>query len=226
MLSHPVPQHPKVDGGKRTRQSILDAATAVFADKGYSGANVNEIVAQAGTTKPMIYYHFGSKEGLFSAVLEGVYAGMRAFETALEQTHLPSEAAMRRLVEVTFDYHADHPHWIRLISVANIHDAHPIMGSATIASKNAHILEILQDLLARGVREGAFRPNVDALHLHLMIASMCFYRVSNRHTWKVIFHRDLAAPDDALRQKAMIVDAVMRFLKPSSSSPAADAVRA
>ncbi len=47
-----------------------------------------------------------------------------------------------------------------------------------------------------------------------MIASMCFYRVSSRHTWRVIFGRDLDAPDDAPLQWAMLADAVLHYLKP------------
>ena len=210
------PPRRRASAGKRTRQGILDAARALFAAKGYSGAHLNEIVAAAGTTKPMIYYHFGSKEGLFAAVLEDVYAGMREIETSLQIDARPPAEAMARLVRVTFDYHAAHPDWVRLIAVANIHGAQHIRGSPTIAFRNAAVLEVLRDLLARGTAEGVFRPGVDPLHLHLLIASFCFYRVSNQHTWRVIFQRDLSTPADAARQRAMLVDAVLRFLLPAA----------
>ncbi len=206
----------KADSGKRTRQSILDAATAIFAEKGYSGANVSEIVARAGTTKPMVYYHFGSKEGLFAAVLEEVYAGMRRIESALQLDRLPVLDGIRRLVEVTFDYHGARPDWVRLISVANIHDAQHVAGSKTITSRNSAVLQSTQDLLDRGAAEGVFRTGVDALHLHLLIASMSFYRVSNRHTWKVIFQRDLTEPKESALQRAMLVQAVVQFLRPEA----------
>ena len=206
----------RADGARRTRQTILDAAQAVFAEKGYSGANLNEIVALAGTTKPMIYYHFASKEGLFAAVLEEVYAGMRAIEMSLQVETMPVMDAMRRLIEVTFDYHAAHPDWIRLIAVANIHNGQHIKGSETIAARNAGVLEILESLLVRGAADGTFRSDVDALRLHLMIASMSFYRVSNRHSWKIIFQRDLTEPVDAAAQREMLVQAVMGYLRPQT----------
>jgi AcrR family transcriptional regulator len=170
-------------------------------------------VAMAQTTKPMIYYHFGSKEGLFAAVLEEVYAGMREYEQSLQISGLSAVEAMRRLVEITFDYHAAHPDWVRLISVANIHGAHHITGSPTIASRNAAVVEIMEGLLRRGVEEGVFRDGIDPVHLHLLIASFCFYRVSNRHTWKIIFKRDLEAPGDVAKQRAMVVDAALRYLR-------------
>ena len=208
-----TPSHAR-SSGKRTRHSILEAAKAVFAAEGYSGAHVNEIVARAGTTKPMIYYHFGSKEGLFAAVLEDVYAGMREIEAALNTADKPVEEAMRLLVQVTFDYHAEHPDWVRLISIANIHHAEHLTKSPTVASRNTAVFEFLQVLLARGAAEGVFRSGIDPLHLHLLIISLCFYRVSNRHTWKVIFRRDLGIASEIAAQRAMVIAAVLQFLKP------------
>ena len=198
---------------ERTRRNILDAARILFAEKGYSGANVNEIVSHASTTKPMIYYHFGSKEGLFAAVLEEVYGAMRRIEAALDLATVPPDEALRRLVMVTFDYHAEHPDWVRLISIANIHDAQHIAGSTSVAARNSPVIAILADLLARGQATGAFRPDVDPLHLHLLINAMCFYRVSNRHTWAVIFERDLSEPADARIQRDVLVHAILAFVK-------------
>src|SRR5215471_20203055 len=94
------------------RQNIIGAARALFAEKGYSGSTVDEIVVKARTTKPMLYYYFGNKEGLFAAVLEDVYAGMRAIERSLHLADLPALDAMRKVVEVTFDYHAENSEWV------------------------------------------------------------------------------------------------------------------
>jgi AcrR family transcriptional regulator len=199
--------------GKRVRQNIIDAARALFADKGYSGAKVEEIVVRARTTKPMIYYYFGSKERLFGAVLEDVYAGMRRIEQSLQLAELPALEAMRKVIEVTFDYHAKNPEWVRLVSIANIHYAKHILASKTIASKNSAMVELMKNLLERGIKEGVFRKDADPLHIHLLIISLCFYRVSNRHTWRVIFKRDLEAAKDAKLQKKMTVDAVLTYLR-------------
>jgi len=199
--------------GKRVRRNIIDAAHALFAEKGYSGAKVEEIVARARTTKPMIYYYFGSKERLFAAVLEDVYAGMRTIEQSLQLAELPALEAMRKVIEVTFDYHAKNPEWVRLVSIANIHYAKHILASRTIASKNSAIVELMRNLLKRGIKEGVFRKDADPLHIHLLIISLCFFRISNRHTWRVIFKRDLEAAKDAKLQKKMTVDAVLAYLR-------------
>jgi AcrR family transcriptional regulator len=204
---------PSRPDGKRVRRNIIDAARALFAEKGYSGAKVEEIVVRARTTKPMIYYYFGSKERLFAAVLEDVYAGMRKIEGSLQLAELPALEAMRKVIEVTFDYHAKNPEWVRLVSIANIHYAKHILASETIASKNSAIMELMGSLLRRGIREGVFRKDVDPVHIHLLIISLCFYRVSNRHTWRVIFKRDLESAKDAKLQKKMTVDAVLAYLR-------------
>ena len=52
------------------RQRLLETATELFADKGYAGTSVREIVERAGVSKPVLYYYFKSKEGLFYAILE------------------------------------------------------------------------------------------------------------------------------------------------------------
>jgi AcrR family transcriptional regulator len=206
---HPSPS--RTEGGP-VRQNIIDAARILFADKGYSGAKVDEIVVRARTTKPMVYYYFGSKERLFAAVLEDVYAGMREIEQSLKLAKLPALEAMSKVVQVTFDYHAANPEWVRLVSIANIHYAKHILASETIASKNSAIVELMRGLLRRGIKEGVFRSDADALHIHLLIISLCYYRVSNRHTWKVIFKHDLEADKDARLQRKMTVEAVLRYL--------------
>ena len=53
-----------------SRERLLETATELFAEKGYAGASVREIVEKAGVSKPVLYYYFKSKEGLFYAILE------------------------------------------------------------------------------------------------------------------------------------------------------------
>ncbi len=57
-----------------TRQTILDAASSVFAADGFGGARVDEIARRAGVNKALLYYHVGNKQALYTAVL------MRTFD--------------------------------------------------------------------------------------------------------------------------------------------------
>lgn len=196
----------------RTRAEILDVATREFARAGYDGARVDEIAARTRTTKRMIYYYFGGKEQLFTAVLERAYGVIREAEQALDVEHLDPVAAIRRLAEVTFDHHERHPDFIRLVSIENIHDAAHIASSEMLASIGSPALDVIRRILAEGRRSGLFTADVDAVDLHAMISSFCFFRVANRHTFGALFGRDLVAPDQRAHYRAMLGDMVIAYL--------------
>jgi AcrR family transcriptional regulator len=210
----PTPAPRRTRDKEGTRRAILEAATAEFSAKGYAGGRVDDIAARTATSKRMIYYYFGGKEQLYAAVLEEMYGGMRDAEAALALDALPPAEAMRRLVEVTFDHHAAHPEFVRLVSVENIHEASNVKLSPEIPARNAAVIGRLAALLARGEASGVFRRGLDALDVHMLISGFCFYRVSNRHTLSAIFGRDLRDPEVAARQREMIVTAVLRYLAP------------
>lgn len=133
MTSVDEPARPHGNGrlrdAARTRAEILDVATLEFARVGYAGARVDDIAARTSTTKRMIYYYFGGKEQLFTAVLERAYGVIREAEQQLDVEHLDPVAAIRRLAELTFDHHEQHPDFIRLVSIENIHEAEHIAAS-------------------------------------------------------------------------------------------------
>src|SRR3954454_13834735 len=118
-MARPVQLEPQRDR-ERTRAEILEVARAEFAEHGFSGARVDEIAERTRTTKRMLYYYFGSKEGLYTAVLERAYAQSRTPERALDVDHLDPLAAIRRLADLGFDHHEAHPEFIRLVSIQNI----------------------------------------------------------------------------------------------------------
>jgi AcrR family transcriptional regulator len=82
-----------------TMTGILEAATQEFAAKGLSGGRIDAIALATRTSKRMIYYYFGSKQGLYLAVLEESYRKMRHIESELQLDDLPPEQALRTLVE-------------------------------------------------------------------------------------------------------------------------------
>ena len=64
-------QSKKKINGNNARERLLEAGTALFGERGYAGTFVREIVDRAGVTKPMLYYYFKSKEGMFYTILDG-----------------------------------------------------------------------------------------------------------------------------------------------------------
>jgi AcrR family transcriptional regulator len=198
----------------RTMAGILDVATAEFASKGLSGARIDQIAAATRTSKRMIYYYFGSKEGLYLAVLEDAYRRMRAIEAEQHLEDLAPEAALRRLVEFTFDHHQAHPDYIRLVMSENMERGEYLRQSKTIQELNVPAIRAIQLLYDRGVAEGAFRAGLDPIDLHASISALTFFNVSNQHTFGLIFKRDGQTDQALAARRSSIVEMILRFVRP------------
>ena len=85
-----------VDGNVRER--LLNNAARLFARKGYAATTVREIVAEAGVTKPVLYYYFRSKEGIYSELLQ---EALKRFEALLEEARQRRGRAVERLLFLT-----------------------------------------------------------------------------------------------------------------------------
>ena len=77
---------------------------------------------------------------------------------------------------------------------------------------NVTAIDILASILQRGQADGVFRPDVDPIDVHMLISAFCFFRVSNRYTFGLVFQRDLSSPAVRDRHKRMIADVVIGWL--------------
>lgn len=219
--AEPLPSSlPDQTDAERSKADIVAVAMEEFAEYGLAGARVDAIAERTRTSKRMIYYYFGSKEGLYRAVLEQAYNGIRTRESQTHLKELPPREALRRLVEITFDYDESHPSFIRLIAVENIHYAEHLKKLSSIRGINVSAIDTVEGILERGRADGIFRSDITAFDVHLLISSFCFFRVSNRHTVGAIFRRDLSEAKTLLSQKRLITEAVERLvlLNPLASS--------
>ena len=196
----------------RTREEILDVALSEFARNGYAGARVDEIAARTRTTKRMLYYYFGSKEQLYIAVLERAYATARDAERQLDVDHLDPVSAIRTLAELTFDHHESHQDFISLVAIENIHRAEFIARSPALAELSTPAVAVIARILDRGRATGVFPRQVEAIDVHMMISSFCFFRVSNRHTFGALFDVDMLDPARRGQYRRMIGDMVVSYL--------------
>lgn len=194
------------------RRGILEVARAEFVENGLSGARVDEIAAKTSTSKRMIYYYFGDKEGLYRAVLEEAYARIRAFERSLDLAALPPREAIATLTAFTFDYHADNPDFVRLVMVENIHHARHLATSSKIGALNLSAIDMIGEIYVRGLAQGVFREGLDPIDIHLTISALSFYNVSNQASIRQVFGHDMAAPDARERRCRSAVDTVLRMV--------------
>ncbi|MEA3002724.1 MAG: hypothetical protein QOH81_1512 [Sphingomonadales bacterium] len=192
-----------------TKANILDVARQEFADKGLSGARIDEIAERTNTSKRMIYYHFGSKEGLYRAVLEEAYTRIRETETAVPIDRMGAEEALKANVRLTFDYHHQHPEFVRLVMNENMHHGEFIKDVTGIERRNESVIRVLGEIIAKGRDEGVFRGDLDPIDLHMTISALCFYNVSNRYTFSEIFRRDMTSPEAVARRREQVIDVVL-----------------
>lgn len=197
---------------EKTKADILDVAAHHFATHGLSGSRVDEIAEQTHTSKRMLYYYFGSKDGLYRAVLARAYDDIRAHEAEIDLDAMPPEDALRRLVEITFDHHRQNPDFARLVMVENIHRGEHMAEVPGIAQRARSVIGILDRLIARGQAAARFRSDVTALDLHLTMSGLAFFNVSNRHTIEQVFQLDMADEVVASRRRDMVVDIILRWI--------------
>jgi AcrR family transcriptional regulator len=191
------------------QENILRVARAVFAEHGLSGARVSEIAERTETSKRMIYYYFGDKEGLYLRTLEEAYREVRAKERALDLGGVAPVEALRRLVAFTFDHHRENPDFIRLVMIENIHQGRYLERSDAIREVNRDAIATLTDIVERGRAAGVFRADVDPLTLHWQISALSFFNVSNRHTFGRSFGTDLQSAEGQAQLRQTVADALV-----------------
>ena len=160
----------------------------------------------------MIYYYFGDKDGLFTAVLERVYAEARAGERDLDLAGLGPVEAIARLIEHTVRWHASHPELSRLVSAENALDGVHLRRSTMQASTNLPVVELMDDVLARGRASGEIVRDVSGLDLHLHITALALFQVNNAATIEATFGVRLQSPEHLDRTVAMIVSMTTTWL--------------
>jgi len=210
----PTPEalEPRSRDADRSQLAILASARDEFAERGLAGARMDSIAERAGLNKRLIYYYFGSKDDLFLAVLERVYADIRAAEQRLHLDEIEPVEAIRQLVSFTWHYYLEHPEFITLLNSENLHCAAHLKRSERIQEMNSPLVQLLDTVLERGRRDKLFRAGVDPVQLYISIASLCYFYLSNNHTLSAIFGRDLRAPKAMAQRLSHTTDLVLGYV--------------
>jgi AcrR family transcriptional regulator len=201
---------PKPPEANRAR--IIKAAMAEFAARGFTGASMDSIAARTRTTRALINYYFGGKEQVYLAVLEHVYADIRHAESLLDLDHLAPVAAIRRIVEFTFDYYLAHQDFVRIVVAENQVQGRHLRKSQAMRSLNRPIIETLSRVIERGQRSGEFRAGVDPVEVHMAVAALGMFNVTNQHTFGAIFQREMGNKGDVRRRREMVGDVILGYL--------------
>ncbi|MCH9851971.1 MAG: TetR family transcriptional regulator [Alphaproteobacteria bacterium] len=199
---------------KASRENILNAATAEFAQFGFDGARIDAIVRRANVSKNLAYHYFGGKEDLFLLVMERMYQRMREHHADLQIKGLSPIEGMSQLIRHTFAHFVDYPEVISLINSENLYHASHIKGSEKIRGLYSELSKNLTELLARGEDAGLFRKNINPIDLYISISALGYFYLSNQHTLGAIFEIDLTSAERMHQRENHIVEMILRYLKP------------
>jgi Transcriptional regulator len=202
-----------------SREGLIAASVAEFARKGFAGARVDEIAASAGVNKQLVYHYFGSKQGLYLAALESVYVEIREKERKLSLGELAPVEAMAQLVGFSFDYLAEHPEFIALLADENRNKGAHVLESDKLRKMHTPVIDMVDATLKRGVRDGVFCEDFDAVNLYITIAGISYFFFSNSHTLSAIFGRKLDSRAALAQRRRHVIAFTLHALRPGKPLP-------
>lgn len=181
-----------------TRDALLAAGAELFAERGYDGVPVAAIAERAHVNKAMISYHFGGKRQLYLAIVTATFGEIVAGVERLAGSPRPAPEVLRELVALVGEMATRrHPHFCAMM-LREVVAGGKHLDPALIAQP-ARILGAVQRIVARGVRDGDFRP-VDPLLTHLsLVGSLVFFFATARFRERVLATRrpPIKPPDAA-----------------------------
>jgi len=197
-------------GAQATRDNILRAATKIFAKHGYVGGSVGQISAAANSYDRMIYYYFGSKEGLYIEVLEDIYRQMNEAESKLVLDVAQPVDALKLVIRFVLTYYRKNPEFITLLNTENLHKGKHIAKSLRAKDYSSPAIAVIGKILVSGAAKKLFRADLQARDVYLLIASIGYFYLSNRYTLSAFLGENMEAPDALAHWEAFVMDAVLR----------------
>jgi AcrR family transcriptional regulator len=187
-----------------TRRRLLAAATDEFARHGVAGARVDRVAAAAKANKQLIYAHFGSKDGLFDAVL-AEHCGALAEQVPFDAEDMPG------YVGRLFDYAVEHPEVYRLVSWAGLE--RPAAVAAFEEDSYGAKLDAISRAQKMGRVDASFAP-ADLLALVMGVAAAWF---SASEAIRRFDSKDPMSPRRLAQYRRTAIEAAARMLSPSGT---------
>jgi AcrR family transcriptional regulator len=149
-----------------SRDKILEAASASFAEGGFAGARVDEIADRAGVNKAMLYYHFGDKRALYTEVLARNFGRIEEALSASIPQEGPAAARLREVIAAVVHAVAANPDHPRIVLREFASGASNLPPE--IFERMLGLLRRVRNLLDEGAKSGEFRPT-DPVMTHLTL---------------------------------------------------------
>jgi AcrR family transcriptional regulator len=155
--------------GTERRAQLLDIGRRLFAERGLDGTSIEEIAAKAGVSKPVVYEHFGGKEGLYAVVVDREVERFIAMATRLlegEDTTAKFEVA----AVVLLRYIQDNSDGFRIL----VRDSNPASGSGTFASLISDIASQVEYILGDVLKARGYDPKLAPMYAQMLVGMVAF----------------------------------------------------
>ncbi|MFE9886408.1 TetR/AcrR family transcriptional regulator [Streptomyces scopuliridis] len=164
----------RTTGGRRTRrvrmtgaerrEQLLDIGRTVFAEKGFEATSVEEIAAKAGVSKPVVYEHFGGKEGLYAVVVDREMRQLLDMVTSALTAGHPREL-LEQAAFALLDYIEMYTDGFRIL----VRDSPVAQSTGTFASLISDIATQVEDILGMEFKARGFDPKLAPLYAQALV---------------------------------------------------------
>ena len=155
--------------GQERRQQLLDIGRRLFAERGFEGTSIEEIAAQAGVSKPVVYEHFGGKEGLYAVVVDREVERLTTVTTTLfEGTH--SKTKFESAAVSLLKYIEDNADGFRIL----VRDSSPGSGSGTYGTLLADLAGQVEYIMADFLKSRGRDPKLAPMYSQMMVGMVAF----------------------------------------------------
>lgn len=194
------------------KEKLLLCAVNEFAEYGYEGARVDNIVKAADCSKQTVYHHFGNKENLFIEVLEYTWNDIRQKEKALDVSGLSPAQAIEKIIDFTWDYYIANPWFLNIVHSENQSKGVHYAKSKRLPEIDYSHLELMASLLEKGKALNIFRQDIDPLQVNINIAALGGYYLINQHTLGLVYHISMVSPQALEARRKVIKETIMSWL--------------
>ncbi|MGZ5227763.1 MAG: TetR/AcrR family transcriptional regulator [Burkholderiales bacterium] len=198
---------------EHSREAILKAAVREFAQEGVAGARTDEIAHAAGVNKALLYYYFKDKEGLYGAVLDFTFTGLRERVVPILDSDLDAGEKIVRYVSAYFDYLAQSPFLPRLVQMEMMRAGrNPSPHLRRLVTRHFRpLFEKVVRTFEQGIVSGEFRP-VDPVQFLPSIVGMCVHYFISAPVVRIFLDADPLLPEHIAARKAAVLDVVAAAL--------------
>ena len=169
---------PSPEAPRDLRDTILAVATKLFADQGYAGTSIRQIVEASNCTNPSLYYYFSSKEDLFRKVVEAQLETITSFLREWGQHDGSLRSRLNTALVEFLEFGRTHPETFRLLQrlELNTDDSAPLVDIAT--TRSLHV-QLIANIVSQGIASGEIRPSVDPTLAALALAGIVHFHLQH-----------------------------------------------